>query len=171
MASNIVVETGVGLTNANSYLSVVDADTYHANHSGSTVWSGAAEADKEKALRLATQYLDVKYTWKGLKKLRTQVLSWPRHDVYDSDGHHVSNNAIPQALKDACAELALRVIQGDTLLGDIDEPGEIKSEDVKIGPIEESVVYVGGKSQVKEYPLIKAILKPLVKSGNLAERG
>ena len=54
----LVVEDGTGKTDADSYLSLVDADAYNLAHSASTDWNGAVEAVKEKALRLATQYLD-----------------------------------------------------------------------------------------------------------------
>ena len=168
---SFVVETGAGLSTANSFLSEADADTYHADHSGSTDWSGAASADKEKALRLATQYLCVRYDarWKGVRAHEDQALPWPRDSVYDSDGYLYDSDALPRRLEGATAELALRVIEGDTLLDDIDEPGTIESETVKAGPITYVEKYMG-KSQVKSYPLIRGLIRPLVQSVNTLER-
>ena len=171
MAATFVVETGTGLSV--SYLSIADADAYPLSHSGSTAWSGASDAEKESALRLATQYLDAKHAgkWRGTKYSTTQALAWPRSGAYDIENCLIEYNVIPQVLKDACAELALKVIGGDTLLGDIDEPGDIKSESTKAGPIETSTTYVGGKSQVKKYSLVECLLKSLLTDNSVCERG
>lgn len=168
----LVVEDGSGKTNADSYLSVADADTYHTNHSGSADWSGATTAVKEKALRLATQYLDVRYNglWKGVRSNDAQALDFPRANVEDADGYYYESDEIPQRLKDATAELALRVVEGDTLLDDVSKPGTIKSQGVSVGPISKSIEYTGGYNQVKKYPLIDGLVKPLISIGVL-ERG
>jgi hypothetical protein len=171
MAATFIVESGSGVSNANSYLSVADADTYHSIHSASTAWNGAENAAKEAALRLATQYLDVKYDtrYRGIKTNVQQALCWPRliggyltNIYYGRDDYYYAPNVIPQRLKDACAELALKVIQGDMLFVDLVNPGDIKSETKKIGPLEKSVTYIGGKGLVKKYPLVEGLLKPLL---------
>ena len=168
----LVVETGTGIANADSYLSVTDADTYNTNHSASAAWISAAEAVKEKALRLATQYLDVRYggRWKSFRTNETQALAWPRAYAVDQDGYYWDSNQMPQRLKDAAAELALRVVGGDTLFADITKPGTIKSQSVTVGPIQKSIEYMGGYTQVKGYPLIDGLVKSLINSGTL-ERG
>lgn len=168
----LIVEDGSGKTDADSYLSVTDADTYHTNHSSSTDWSGATTAVKEKALRLTTQYLDVRYDglWKGVRSNENQALAWPRTYVEDSDGYYFESNEMPQRLKDATAELALRVVEGDTLLDDISKPGTIRSQSVSVGPISKSIEYAGGYNQVKKYQLIDGLVRPLIGVGVL-ERG
>jgi len=167
-----VVEDGSGKADANSYVSVADADAYHVDHSASTDWSGAENAVKEKALRLATQYLDVSYEgrWRGAKADSDQALAWPRCYAYDNDDYAYDSDAIPQKLADAAAELALRVVEGDTLLDDISKPGIVKRESVGLGPLSKSVDYQGGTSPVKDYPLISAQLKALTVRGGV-ERG
>jgi len=171
----LVVEDGTGKTDADSYLSLTDADSYNLAHSASALWIAATEAVKEKALRLATQYLDVRYAglWKGAKCSDAQSLAWPRiwaekSDTYDSA--YYDSDAIPQKLKDATAELALRVVEGDTLFDDITKPGVISSTSVTVGPISKSVSYSGGYNQVKKYPLIDGLIKQLIGVGTL-ERG
>ena len=64
---SLIVEDATGLSTAESYLSVANADTYHASYTGSTAWSGASTGTKERALRRATQYLDSVYggRWLG----------------------------------------------------------------------------------------------------------
>jgi len=166
------VETGSGSATANSYLSVADADTYHADHGNSTDWSGASEATKQEALRLATQYLDAKYgsRWRGTKSDGDQALDWPRSYAYDDNDYAYDADAIPQKLADAAAELALRVVEGDTLLDDITNPGTIKREKKKLTVLEKEIEYQGGKSQVKAYPLVEGLLKSLIVNAGL-ERG
>jgi hypothetical protein len=170
---SFIVETGAGLSTANSYLSVADANTYHTDHSGSTSWSGASQADKEKALRLATQYIDARYDgrWKGSRSNEDQALAWPRANVVDSDGYILDSDDLPARLEHAVGELALRVLEGDTLFDDISEPGSIASETIVAGPVEFSQTYVGGKSQVKSYPLIDMLVRPLIQDSNIMERG
>jgi len=167
-----VVETGSGSSTANSYLSVAAADTYHADHGDSSDWSGASDASKEKALRVATQYLDVKYDgrWQAVRSNEDQVLDWPRDGVVDPDGYTYDSDAMPQCLLDAVAELALRVIEGDTLLDDITHPGTFKSKRVKVGPIDTTKVYVGGGSQVKRYPLVERLLSHLLTDSDTLSR-
>ena len=72
----LVVEDGTGLSTAESYISVADADTYHSDR-GNALWTGT-DAVKEEALRQATEYLDATYDWKGSISLTTQALNWPR---------------------------------------------------------------------------------------------
>jgi len=173
MAATFVVEDGTGLSTANSYLSVADADQYNENNSASTDWSGATQANKEKALRLATRYLDVRYDglWKSFRTNETQALAWPRAYAVDQDGYYWDSDEMPQRLEDATAELALRVIEGDTLFADITKPGTIKSQSVTVGPIQKSIEYMGGYTQVKGYPLIDGLVRPLIKSSSSLERG
>lgn len=173
MAATFIVEDGSGKADANSYITVADADAYVENHGTETAWIGATQAAKEKALRLATQYIDLKFNFKGTRNSETQALLWPRFNVYDNDGYNVDYDAIPQKLKDAVVEAALRVIAGDDLLGTISNPGEIKSESKSLGPLSKSVTYVGGKpaSGIKLYPRIKALLSSLIQSNTLMQRG
>jgi hypothetical protein len=52
----LITETGAGLANAESLISVADADTYHSGV-GNTDWAALSVTDKEQALRRATQYM------------------------------------------------------------------------------------------------------------------
>lgn len=104
----IIVEDGTALAGAETYISVADADTYHAAR-GNTAWSALSEADKEAALRRAADYMLGVYRgrWKGVRVLGTQALDWPRADVV-VDGYLMPSNAVPAEVARACAELALR---------------------------------------------------------------
>ena len=171
----LVIEDGTGLSTAESYLSVVDADTYIAAHGANATWTASVTADKEEALRLATQYLDLQYgiRFKGYRIDVDQSLCWPRYDVYDRDGYTVDYQSVPVQVKHATAEMALRYILGDDPLAVQTNPGEIKVERKKLGILEKEIEYVGGKpaSGVKLYPRIKALLLPLLESNTLVQRG
>lgn len=173
VVSSFVVEDGSGLSTANSYLSVANADTYHTNVTRSSDWSGATAAVKQNALIVATQYLDIHYQgrWRGCKSSGTQALSWPRHSVEDDDGYWLDSSSLPQKLKDACAELALRVVLGDDLLGVATTPGAVVSESVTVGPISESKTYLGGKPLGYEYPKLEALVRGLIEAGGSVIRG
>lgn len=169
----LVVEDGTGKTDANSYLSVAEANTYHTTFTQSANWTAASLATKQAALIAATQYLDTEYggRWRGVKGTSTQALAWPRANVVDEDGYTADWNKVPQRLKDACAELALRVVLGDDLLGTVTDPGEVVSESKALGPISKTVTYASAKPHHYQYPKIEALLRSLLVAAGRVYRG
>jgi len=159
----LIVEDGSGISNANSYLSVADADDYHDLHGAPAAWTAAVTADKEAALRLATQYIDGVYgsVWQGRRELETQALDWPRCQVWDYDGFPVSFTIVPQQVKDACAYLALKQISGDTLLPDDASASNVTSEAIQLGALSISQSFSGTKTTTKYYRLVEKILAEL----------
>jgi hypothetical protein len=97
---------------ANSYVSVSDADAYHATHLYSTTWTTASTANKEIALQMATRILDEKIDWAGSRATSTQALAWGRIDVTD-DGQMVDSSSTPNAIKNATAEFAKDLLASD----------------------------------------------------------
>ena len=65
----LVVEDGTGIVGAESYQSVANADIYIQNRTNDSSWASASLEDKERALRIATEYLDTRFgpVWKGFK--------------------------------------------------------------------------------------------------------
>lgn len=117
----LIVETGAGLVNAESYISVLDATTYHANR-GNTGWSAiATDTVREQLLRKATDYMVAAYRlrWAGYRFNQTQALDWPRLYVPDLDvmlgGRYIDFNVVPTLIKTTCAELALKAVDGDLM--------------------------------------------------------
>lgn len=160
----IVVEDGTGKVDADSYISVADADYYH-DMLGNTAWTGPDTA-KEHALRKATQYMQQVYfdRWDGYRKTSTQALDWPREYV-EIKGlryvEYVTSTTIPQEVKNACASLALRALTDDLLA---DEERAVISESVDVI----SVTYGEYSPQRKRYPEIERMLaKYLITSGGL----
>ncbi len=160
MAATFIVEDGTGLPNANSYLSLADANQYFDDHGNPTAWTTSTDDEKREALRLATQYLDVVYgsVWVDRRANDEQALDWPRAFVTDRDGFAVESDIIPQAIEDATAEAAVRNRAGTALLPDVDTPGGIKREKIKVGPLEEDITYTGSGQQIPQFTLIDLIV-------------
>ena len=148
----LVVEDGTGLSTAESYISVVDASTYHTARGNATWAALASDTVREQALRKATDYMGAVYglRWSGDRVLAAQALDWPRYNVA-VHGFSVDSDVVPTAVANACAELALRAA-ADDLLPDIG--AQVKSETV--GPI--SVVYADGARQSDVFRQIEAML-------------
>lgn len=162
----LIVEDGTGLSTAESYISVVDADTYIAAYKGAdTTWDAALDAAKEVAARQATQYLDGFYTWKGIKLTSTQALDWPRSDVYDE--REVLITGVPTALENATAEMMFLIITGVTIIENIDKSKQAIREKVDVIEVE----YQIGASVQPSFPIVGRLLAALTISTGRIQRG
>ena len=116
----------------NCYSTLAEAIDYHSTRLHNTAWSESGGNDKNKALMWATRQLDT-MRWRGVRTDGTQNLAFPRKGLsyYESDsgGHDIENydigmgfytkividdTTVPQFLKDATAELAMYLLEGDT---------------------------------------------------------
>lgn len=155
----LVVETGAGLANAESYISVADASTRHANL-GNAAWADAAsDTLREQALRKATAYMVQVYRqrWTGNRAKIDQALDWPRYGV-EVDGLPVHYDIVPADIANACADLALKALT-EELAPDLTR-GVIRE---KVGPIE--TWYDQGSPEVKRYRAIDLMLAPYLTGG------
>lgn len=80
----ITVEDGSGVPNANSYISVEDADAYFGARLYSTAWTGATKEVQKAALIQATRTLDNYIQWDGIKADPTFDREFPRVDIYET---------------------------------------------------------------------------------------
>lgn len=152
----LIVETGDGLANADSYISVADADARHAAL-GNSGWTGA-DAVKESALRRATEYLEQAYSsrWKGTRLMRAQALSWPRYGV-EADGYALPSSTVPAGIANVCADLALQALSGP--LNPNLERGIVRE---KVGPLETE--YDRNSPQATRYRAVDMALAVFLKS-------
>lgn len=153
----IIVEDGTFPEGANSYISETDFDTY-CDDRAITPTEGA---DAEAALIRASVALDGAYRAKysGYRTLgREQGLEWPRTAAYDYEGMLIGDDEVPQEVRDATCELALReMAQPGSVTPDLERGGWIQS--VSAGSV--SVTY-GGSTNRTTYTIVDAIMSKLL---------
>src|SRR5512139_342931 len=114
MAITLVVENGTGLSTANTYCTLAQADTYHDGRLHTGDWDKADDTTQTRALAWATRLLDEQVAWRGDRISTTQALEWPRANVLVRDRDaYVDDDSVPAWLRDATAEFARHLIAGD----------------------------------------------------------
>lgn len=161
----LTVEDGTLVADADAYVSTAEVDTYNTNYVGDTTWSGATDTAKEIAVRQATQFIDSKFASRfvGVLSDNDQSLMWPRAGAIGHDGRSYDDDDIPDQLKNAVYELAIKATAED-LVPDIDTPGDVRRTKDAVGPLSTEVEYFGA-SQEKLYNLAMKILDPLIDGG------
>lgn len=145
-----------------SYLALADADAYWAARNNLD-WEAADPADKEKALREATQYLDGRFDWVGTHPGGSQALGWPRLGALDHEGRPLTG--IPEKLGDATAELALEALAGRLLPA---EPRGGRTRREKVGVLE--IEYQDAAGGGKTYGFVALLLKGLIRGSGHAPK-
>ena len=108
------VETGAGLPDSTSYVSVEEADAYFAVHPYyADNWSDLGIPDRERLLMSSTFQLDVFITWAGTVVNPAQALGWPRTGVTDPEGRVIPSDIVPNQVKIATCEFAIWAAKGD----------------------------------------------------------
>jgi len=171
----LVLEDGTAPAGANSYVTVAVADDYHSVR-GNATWTEAStspDQGKTAALIRATAAIDANYRarFPGVRTNgRSQSLEWPRAyavtgtstatgTIADAEGWEIAANAIPQELKDAVCEAALReLVEAGSMMPDLDRGGAIRR--MKAGSVE--IEYGGNASAKTTYTLIDGILGKLL---------
>lgn len=155
----LIVEDGSGLATAQTYASVSTVTEYLTAR-GNATFTAATIAAREAAVLRAMRYIEGNYRlrWKGRKVDIDQALAWPRYEVQDENGYAVDAYVIPQALKDALAEAALRELTTtDSLRPDVDRTGVTRE---RVGPLE--VEYGPGASNLPVFKVIDDLLSGLI---------
>ena len=83
-----------------AYATVEEATTYFASRLHAEAWTQASTCDKGKALDMATRAID-RTPLKGVKTSYDQANQFPRYP----------DTEVPQAVKDACCEEALAILE------------------------------------------------------------
>lgn len=136
-----IVETGVGLEGATSYVTVEFADGFSASNVDGQDWADVDLPDKQIRIITATRMIDTSFDFFGHRVSRLQGLEFPRWGLRDRDGFIIPAAPLPNFLKCATAELA-RILGGrfdaggsatDTASGSA-SAGNV--EKIVVGPIE-----------------------------------
>ena len=154
---SLTVEDGTEVSGAESYITVADALAYHANL-GNSAWALLTTAQQEQNLRKATNYMVQIYgiRWQGVRVTATQSLDWPRSGVY-AHGFAVDTDIVPDAVQNACAELALKAAAGELL----SDKKRAKTR-VKVDVIETE--YDRFAPHATKYEAVEAMLAPYFKN-------
>lgn len=138
----IVVETGSGRDPlAVSYASVDGAALYFSSSMDADNWLDLDLSDQERALVTASRLLDSLMDWKGTPVYPDQPLAWPRRSVRDPSGRVWPYNAVPTAVRNATAALALQLASNPEIasaisLGTSSPTGDDAMKRVKLGGLE-----------------------------------
>jgi hypothetical protein len=140
-----VVEDGTGLSNSNSYCSVVEFQAYWTDRGFD--YSAYTDGQIEKALVRATDHIELTYRafFRGVREVDDQALSFPRALLYVE---LVEVEGVPDNLKRATHEYAKRAltVDLDPDLADTATAGGavLLSETKKVGPIETRRTFQAG---------------------------
>ncbi len=167
----MAIDATTGGANANSYLTEAALRAYAV---GTPAFARAASwtsAQIEAGLRTATRFLDG-LPWLGEESApATQRLAWPRRNVPDPDRllYYIPDTVLPTRLLDACAELAIFVIDA----GAEDPLGALPAQTIvreKVGPIETEWAGASNgaattRTGLARVPHVRARIAPMLRDG------
>lgn len=102
-----------GAIDANSYVTLDEAETYMESRLHKTTWEDADQAEKEAALIWAGRLIDRTIRFNGTKASETQAMAWPRSGLVDESNYDVSESSVPLIIKDLQVELAFLLLSSD----------------------------------------------------------
>jgi len=170
----LVIEDGSIVLTANSFVDTAYASSYFADR-GLAAWAGT-ESQMESALIRGGQYLNG-LNWLGNKVNMRQVMAWPRYGVPADDGDgpaypgaiyyaaagfyslYWDNNEIPEIIKQAQCEAALRYLSGTDMMPDLERGGLVLTE--RVGPVEQQ--YSQAAPGTTRFTAIEAMLRPFLR--------
>ena len=126
-----LVNANVGSADANSYVTLAEADAYFTDTFGRPLWADRPESDREALIITASRTLDQYMAWSGLPATDTQSMGWPRRQTYDQFGVLYPDNLVPRTLKYAVYEVAYLLLESGPI-----SFGEQTLDRIKVASIE-----------------------------------
>lgn len=162
----LIVETGAGIPNADSWATMQFADQY-AGRVGNALWVDGDAELKEPAMRRGATYLigvyGQRFPGQRANPPADQSLPWPRKNVVDDDGYEVPVDLVPNNLMMAQVEAAFLEFArpGSTT----PTAGARIQKSVTVGPL--SVTYEDSKGQLGPgaqpvFSVIDGLMAPLL---------
>lgn len=131
----LVVEDGSGIAGANSYVSLEYLNEYHSAR-GNAKWDDLLDEEKEAAALRSMAYVET-FRYRGRRLEVRQSCNFPRSGVIVRDGLEWPFDEVPEQVRMAQAEGALReAVKPGTLLPDW-EPGKGPKRREKLGDMED----------------------------------
>jgi hypothetical protein len=113
MAATIIATAGAA--NANSYLTLSEAQSYADRDVNNADWDSATNDQRTRALLTATRNLDL-VGFVGERATTTQALAWPRKNFRTTEKTY-TDTEIPAEIKQATWELANALIRDILVTG------------------------------------------------------
>lgn len=148
----MAIDATLGGANANSYVTLAEADAYFENHPYASVWDG-----QEEVLIYACVLLDNLVAWNGYKYYWDQAiqrLQFPRTQtlVDQMEGSILPQPYIPNEIKHAQCELTLHLLNNTSLLADN------SFDKLEVGPIKVDFNQMQAGSQDLLPPVVQGLI-------------
>ena len=128
-----------------SYVNLAEANEYFSSRLHADAWAEVSNADKEKALAMATKAID-RQPLRGRKTETGQALAFPRYP----------DTEIPEVVKEACCEEALAILErGNSQRKKLQQEGV---QSFSIGNLSETFAAGAGKGLLSQEA--KELLRP-----------
>ena len=168
----LIVQNDLGtIPNANAYADIAYVADYFATRN-ITTWTGSV-IQQEAAIIKSTDYIDNRFNYSGRMLVNGQTTRFPRDKLYNASNYEVLG--IPDLVKKACAEYALRALTTALATDPIYDPSGsfIIGCKVKVDVIERDFTYSesGGKITYKSYPLADMYLREFIENNRAVSRG
>ena len=122
----------VGASDANSFVTLSDAEAYFTTRLHYAAWTAATQSQKEAALIWAGRLINHTVRFNGTKTDSDQSMSWPRSGLTDN-GEDTPSDSIPEVIKNIQCDLSLLLLSTDrTLENDASVQGLTS---LKAGPV------------------------------------
>jgi hypothetical protein len=136
MAIELIIEDGSIIDNANTYVSISEANLL-IEQRGLSEWPIPENSDAEDtrvseksiALIRGADYLNGLH-WTGKKAVNNRIMAFPRVGAVDKDGYKIEENEIPRAVILANAYLGYLVFTGTDIQPILERGNRIASESV-----------------------------------------
>lgn len=146
----LTIVATAGDASANAYCTLAEAEAYVATLVWAEDWAGKTDEQKKAAIINGARLLDT-LRWRGVRSSQAQAMAWPRCAgntpvrfdgltvaaegyLLDRDGYEVASDTIPNQVKNANAEFALRLLGEDRSA----DAGGLAPDRVKLGQLEVS---------------------------------
>jgi len=113
MAATIIAT--VGAADANSYITLAEAQAYADGDIDAAEWDNSTTDQKTRALITATRNLDL-VGFVGVRSTTTQALAWPRKDFTTSEKTY-EDDEVPSEIKVATWELVKALLKDIVIAG------------------------------------------------------
>ncbi len=108
----------LGASDANSYVTLAEAEIYFADRMHASAWEALTDEVKSSLLISSSQMLDWYIKWKGTKVIVAQSMQWPRTGAIRPDGTEIDDGVLPPEVKTATYEQAFANIDADRMEDD-----------------------------------------------------